>query len=52
MGHGAKSQRGDKDRGLIENRTIAIIINGSGDTRANLIFNIAFLSLLMRPLTD
>lgn len=49
MGHGPKPLGGYKNRDLIENRAIAIIIDVIGDSTANLIFNIAFLSIVDAP---
>lgn len=49
MGHGAKPLGRYKNRDLIENRAIAIIIDVIGDSTANLIFNIAFLSIVDAP---
>lgn len=49
VGHGAKPLGGYKNRDLIENRAVAIIIDLIGDSTTNLIFNIAFLSIVDAP---
>jgi hypothetical protein len=52
MGLRAESRCGNKNRGFLKNRAGSIIIDGDVNCKANLIFNIAFIRLLMRPLTD
>lgn len=43
LGLGAESGCGDKDRGLLKNSALTVIIDGDVNYKADLIFNIAFI---------